>query len=163
MTTFLFRTLLAAAAMAAVARAEDPAPSAEPASAAEQQEAREKAFADHLSGSVLVGKYTTTPAAGDEEAETKPDRYEIARVSKLEGDVWLFEARYGDTPLPPLPLKVLWAGKTPVITMDDFTIPALGTFSFRVMIDGPLYAGTWRHDEKGGHMLGTIEKKKEAK
>jgi hypothetical protein len=26
----------------------------------------------------------------------------------------------------------------------------------RVVIDGPLYAGTWQHDAVGGHMFGKI-------
>ena len=49
-----------------------------------------------------------------------------------------------------------WAGKTPVITLDNVTIPGLGTFSSRVVIDGALYAGTWQHDAVGGHMFGRI-------
>jgi hypothetical protein len=118
--------------------------------------ALEKQFTERLQAVVLEGTYTTT----GEEAP-KPDRYEIASVAKLQGDLWLFQAKYGDTVLPPLPLRVLWAGDTPVISMNDFTIPALGTFSFRVMIHGDLYAGTWKHDEKGGHMTGVISKKSE--
>jgi hypothetical protein len=43
-----------------------------------------------------------------------------------------------------------------VITLDSVTIPGLGTFSSRVVIDGPLYAGTWQHDAVGGHMFGKI-------
>jgi hypothetical protein len=112
----------------------------------------EKEFAENLSSAVLVGTFTTI----GEEA-SKPDRYEIAKVTKLQDDFWLFQAKYGDKTMPPLPLKVLWAGNTPVITMDDFTIPLLGTFSFRVMIDGDLYVGTWVHDERRGHMIGRIE------
>jgi hypothetical protein len=53
-------------------------------------------------------------------------------------------------------VEVKWAGKTPVITLDNVTIPGLGTFSSRVVIDGPLYAGTWQHDAVGGHMFGKI-------
>jgi hypothetical protein len=123
------------------------------------REAFEKEFTDNMSEAVLIGTYTTVGEGKD--GSPKPDSYEIRKVSKLKGDYWLFRAKYGDTNLPPLPLKVLWAGGTPVITMDDFTIPLLGTFSFRVMIDGDLYVGTWQHGKKRGHMIGTIRKSEE--
>ena len=42
--------------------------------------------------------------------------------------------------------------------MDTLTIPVLGTFSFHILIDGNRYAGTWQHDQVGGHMWGLIQK-----
>jgi hypothetical protein len=57
---------------------------------------------------------------------------------------------------------VRWAGDTPVIALDRVTIPALGTFSARVVLDESRYAGTWSHDEKGGHLFGVIERLPEA-
>jgi hypothetical protein len=116
----------------------------------------EAAFAERLSGVELVGSYTTEREG--EEPEIEPDRYEISKVTKLKGDWWLFHSKYGKITLPPLPLKVLWAGDTPVISMEDLTIPKLGTFSFRVMIHGDRYVATWQHGEKGGHMWGNIRK-----
>lgn len=145
---FLLALLLATAGLATAAE--------QPSAEAPDRAALEKQFIERLHSVVLEGTYTTT----GEEGTAKPDRYEIASVAKLQGDFWLFQAKYGDTVLPPLPLRVLWAGDTPVISMNDLTIPALGTFSFRVMIHGDLYAGTWKHDEKGGHMTGTIKKQK---
>ena len=114
-------------------------------------------FAENLTGAALVGTYTTTTSQSDN-GKHKPDRYQISKVTKLNGGYWRFHAKFGEISMPPLRLKVLWAGDTPVITMDKFTIPQLGTFSFRVLIDGDLYVGTWQHDEKGGHMLGRIER-----
>jgi hypothetical protein len=82
-------------------------------------------------------------------------------VTKLPtGDLWLFKVRirYGDHDVTvPLPLTVNWAGKTPVIVVDQLTIPALGTFDARVVIAGARYAGTWQHGEVGGHLFGKIE------
>ena len=49
----------------------------------------------------------------------------------------------------------------PVISLDNLTIPGLGTFSAHVVIDGKNYAGTWKHGKAGGHMCGLIEKLKE--
>ena len=58
----------------------------------------------------------------------------------------------------PMPLPVKWAGEIPVISMQNFTIPGLGTFSAHVVIDRGKYAGTWAHGNKGGHLYGTIHK-----
>ena len=52
---------------------------------------------------------------------------------------------------------------TPVITLTELTIPALGTFSARVVIDNGKYAGTWTHGDVGGHMFGVIRRSAEAK
>jgi hypothetical protein len=46
--------------------------------------------------------------------------------------------------------------------LDRVTIPALGTFSARVVLDEGRYAGTWSHDDKGGHLFGVIERLPEA-
>jgi hypothetical protein len=78
-------------------------------------------------------------------------------------DLWQFSARikYGDKDVTlPIPIEVKWAGKTPVISLDNVTIPQLGTFSSYVVIDGDKYAGTWTHGEVSGHMFGRIEKLK---
>ena len=67
--------------------------------------------------------------------------------------------KYGNTDKSfPVPIDIKWAGTTPIMTLDKVTIPGLGTFSTRVVIHEGLYAGTWQHDEVGGHLFGTIEK-----
>ena len=88
--------------------------------------------------------------------------YEISNVQKFgEEDLWIFTARikYGkkDVTLP-MPLPVKWVGRIPVISMDNLSIPGLGTFSAHVVIDGNKYAGTWAHGKIGGHLYGKIEK-----
>ncbi len=119
-----------------------------------------KAFADRLTGAVLVGHFTISGM--DLEKPLQEERYEIRSVTRMgSGDYWLFRARikYGDHDVTvPMPLPVKWAGKTPVITLDHVTIPKLGTFDARVVIDGTRYAGTWQHDDVGGHLFGRIEK-----
>jgi hypothetical protein len=93
--------------------------------------------------------------------DLKEEAYTIEKVEKLsDGDMWIITSRikYGDKDLTvPVPLEVKWAGKTPVLTMDNMTIPGLGTFSTRVVLHGDKYAGTWQHDAVGGHMFGKIE------
>lgn len=125
------------------------------------QEMREAQFAKTMSGAHLLGRFTID---GMKDGNIpKPERYEIGEVSKVKGDTWKFTARikYGKHDIRvPLMLRVTWADDTPVINMDDFTIPAMGTFSFRVLFHGDRYVGTWQHGKVGGHMFGKIEPKK---
>ncbi len=89
----------------------------------------------------------------------KEDRYTLGRVQKMQGDLWLIEARiqYGDHDVTvPLVLKVKWAGDTPVITLTDFTVPGLGTFTARVLFYRGQYAGTWSHGNHGGELFGKV-------
>jgi hypothetical protein len=123
--------------------------------------ALEKKFEETMSGSVLVGAFSVT---GKDNGPPKTDRYTIVKVSKLQGDTWLFLARieYGNKDITlPMPLEVKWAGDTPVITLTDLTLPKMGTFTSRVMVYRDQYAGTWQHDAVGGHMWGKIERAQE--
>ena len=125
------------------------------------QAALEKQFAAKLSGAALLGTYTV--AGKDEDNPPKSERYELESVRKLRDDYWVFQARvkYGKTDIKlPITLKVHWAGDTPVISLTNFSIPGLGTFTARVMFYGNRYAGTWQHGKTGGHMWGNIEKPK---
>lgn len=115
-------------------------------------------FKKLMTGAKLTGMFTIDGRPLDKlNAET----YEIEKAEKLpDGDEWAITARikYGDKDaLFPVPVQVKWAGSTPVITLDKITIPGLGTFSARVLFHGDRYAGTWQHDEVGGHMFGKIE------
>jgi len=149
--------------------AQPPAPAAKPTdakpadakpAAAKVPSAEElhKKFAEALRGVKLVGQFTVlgkdTPPAKEE--------YTILSATKSdEGDFWLLQARikYGANDVTvPLPLEIKWAGTTPVITLDNFTIPGLGTFNARVLFHDTTYAGTWTHGKVGGHLFGTIEK-----
>lgn len=122
--------------------------------------ALEKAFAEKMTGATLVGSFTIT--GRNETKPPRPERYELGTVKKLKGDSWLWVAKiqYGnkDTKVPlPLTLTVKWAGDTPVITLTNFTVPGLGTFTARVLFYGDKYVGTWQHGKVGGHMFGRIE------
>ncbi|MEQ8791698.1 MAG: hypothetical protein RIC55_35875 [Pirellulaceae bacterium] len=137
---------------------EKPAAATEEQAASSDQEALFKKFEETLSGSKLVGSFTVI----GKEGPLREEEYSITKISKLpKGDYWLFTARikYGDHDLTvPLPLEVKWSGDTPVITLTDFTIPALGTFTSRVLIYNDKYAGTWTHGKVGGHLFGKIVK-----
>jgi len=137
------------------------APDSATADAKPDQAELEKKFAEDLSGVVFSGSYSVT--TGGQEKPAQMEKYTITRVSKVKEkqDTWLFSTRiqYGKTDLTlPLVLNVKWAGDTPVITLTNLAIPALGTFTSRVLIYGDRYAGTWQHGKTGGHLWGRIEK-----
>ena len=123
------------------------------------QEKLFRRFEETLSDVKFVGRFTIL---GKDDGPLSKEEYTINSVKKLPtGDQWLFNTRikYGQNDLQvPLPLEVKWAGTTPVITLTDFTVPGLGTFSARVVIYHNKYAGTWSHGKVGGHLFGTIEK-----
>lgn len=120
---------------------------------------RDEAFKKLVTNVKLSGHFTLD---GAEETRLEREEYAITGAVKLgNGDYWALTSRikYGDVDLTvPVPVQVKWAGDTPVITVDSVKIPGLGTFSARVLLDGARYAGTWSHDEKGGHLFGVIER-----
>ena len=125
---------------------------------APSQEKREQALARLLSGAVFEGQYTVEDARG---RRTGQDRYTIEQAKKLRGNYWLLVVRIqydGKDVKVPLTLPVLWAGQTPVITLDKLPVPGLGTFSARVVIHGDRYAGTWDAGDHGGHLWGRIRR-----
>ncbi len=126
--------------------------------AATKEAERNAALEKSLSGSAMVGQFTVSGLAPE---SPKTERYELAKVTHLEGEMWSFQARmrYGDkeVPLPPLALPIRWAGDTPVITVDNLAIPGAGTYTARVMIYQDHYAGFWTGKDHGGHLFGVIE------
>lgn len=115
----------------------------------------EALFAEKLTGATLVGSFTISDAPANQ--LPKPDRYMLRSVSKVKDDYYLFVYNHQGIPIP-LTLKVLWAGDTPVLVLDDLTIAGMGTFSARLMfhLQADMYAGTWQHGKKGGLMYGRI-------
>jgi hypothetical protein len=128
----------------------------------ELQAEREAKLAEQLTGATLVGFFNVVGAG--QEANLREDRYELVRVSKVEGEMWLIEARFnygGMNLVIPLTLPIKWAGDTPVITVDGLTVPGMGaSYDARVMVYGDRYAGMWgsANYARGGTMIGRIEK-----
>ncbi len=120
-----------------------------------EQERLEGEFERTMSGAVLAGRFSV-----DGRENLSEERYTISSVRKLGGGVWLINSRiqYGSRDVTvPVPVKVLWAGDTPVITLTDVAIPGIGTFTARVLIYRDRYAGTWSGGDHGGQMFGLIE------
>ncbi len=120
-------------------------------------------FEKYLSGTVLTGVFTVDGKPLDKLHE---ERYEIKRAKKLEGydSLWEITTRikYGDKDLElPVEINVEWVGKTPVMVMDSVSLPGLGTFSARVVFHDKKYAGTWKHDDVGGHLFGRVDRLQE--
>ena len=107
----------------------------------------------------LIGHFTVD---GKPMKDLNEETYEIRSFKKLPEDkMWMIAARikYGKYDVTvPMALAIEWADKTPVITLDKVAIPGLGTFSARVLFHDQKYAGTWTHDNVGGHLFGRIEK-----
>ncbi|HEY2148465.1 MAG TPA: hypothetical protein VGH32_11040 [Pirellulales bacterium] len=125
---------------------------------AEEKAELEKKFSESLSGATLDGYFSETP--GDE-SKPKPSKYVINKVSKISGDLWLFEARikYNDHDVTiPVPLAVRWAGDTPVITLDSAEIPGFGSFTARVLIHDDSFAGMWSGGSHRGELYGRVVK-----
>jgi hypothetical protein len=117
-------------------------------------------FAKMLSSAILEGSFTST-GAGRDAARLSRDKYSLGEVKKMAGNVWLINAsiQYGNNNYTvPLPLPVQWAGDTPVIVVDEVTIPGQGTFSARVMFFADHYSGYWKHGDRGGNLFGVVQR-----
>jgi len=142
----------------AFAQQTPPPPTAGETRAAAAQSELFAKFTKLLTGAKLRGQFTLD---GKPLNDLRDEAYDIDKVEKLpDGDLWALTTRikYGKHDVTvPIAIEVKWAGNTPVLTMDNMTIPGLGTFSARVVLHQDKYAGTWQHDEAGGHLFGKIE------
>ena len=119
----------------------------------------EREFAERMQNVTLVGSFTVEGRETD--VPRHLERYEIADVTKIDDTNWRFDARivYGTTDVTlPVTVPIVWARDTPMISMTDFTIPTLGSFTVRLVFYADRYAGSWQHGDVGGLMFGTIQK-----
>ena len=125
-------------------------------------EALEAKFKTTLTNATMSGRWCLIKDG--ELTPEKPDKYTIVGVNKLFGERWLIRARiqYGGKDITaPVPVRVKWAGDTPVITVDDVGIPGSSTYSARVVIYDDSYAGTWSGPNVRGLLNGMITREKE--
>jgi hypothetical protein len=129
------------------------------------QAAREKKFAEALSGTVLAGTFSIDGVKTDK--LPLAERYELKSVAKTKDGLWTFTARvkYLNQDLTlPITVPVVWAGDTPMVSLSDSMLPGLGNqLSAKVIFDGQRYAGTWQHGKFGGHMWARIERAESSK
>jgi hypothetical protein len=121
------------------------------------QDQLDRQFEQMMNGVTLVGRSTLE----GREALSSEERYVIEGVTRLAGDTWLIRSRFQydgrDIPIV-IPIQVRWAGDTPVLCLTDFTIPAMGTFSARVVLYRGHYAGTWSATDHGGQLFGRLSR-----
>jgi len=117
----------------------------------------EEEFSRMLTNATLIGSFTSGRSN-----TLREDRYTISRVTKTAGDLWMVHSRiqYGSHDVTvPVPVKVNWAGDTPVMSLTDVTIPGMGTFTVRLVFYRDQYAGMWSSSKgHGGQMFGRIER-----
>lgn len=117
---------------------------------------QEEAFVRMMTGVSLEGSFT---AEGSESGGLAEESYAIESVEKLAGDVWLFrtQMRFGERDVNlPVPVKVVFAEDTPMVTLTDASLPGLGTFTARVMFYRDRYAGLWWSSDSSGHQFGRL-------
>jgi hypothetical protein len=153
--TRFFIVLACAAAVVSPVAAEEDA----------KQLAREKKFAESLSGAVLVGTFSIDGMKTDK--LPLAERYELKSVKKNKDGLWTFTAHVTYLKLDvtlPVTVPVVWAGDTPMISLTNASLPGLGNqLSAKVIFDEGRYAGTWQHGKFGGHMWGRIERAGDSK
>lgn len=135
------------------------AKSESPSEASTSRAELEKRFRETLTGATLTGKWRLVEDG--ELGREREEKYAISTATKVSKDYWLITARIqyaGKDLTVPVPVKVLWAGDTPIITVTDLGVPGLGTYTARVMIYRNLYTGTWFGPGHGGLMSGSIVK-----
>ncbi|MFQ5461574.1 MAG: hypothetical protein ACE5E5_03005 [Phycisphaerae bacterium] len=143
-----------------------PQPVGTPVDGSPEEHAARQRFKDDLTDAVLSGTWQMTLGDGISKPVTlsdpQPESYTIGRVEPAAGDFWVINARikYADKDVElPVLVRVIFSGDTPIITVDNLTVPMIGTYSARVMIYKGFYAGTWFGKGYGGVLSGKITKK----
>jgi hypothetical protein len=145
-------------ASVAIALFQSAASADEKADADARQAKLEAGLSKMLSGATLEGSFTST-SPGSDSTKLSKEKYTLGEVKKLSGDLWQIPARieYGGKDITlPIVLPIRWAGDTPIVTVDELTLPGFGTVSARVMFFEGHYAGYWKHGKHGGHLFGVI-------
>jgi hypothetical protein len=93
--------------------------------------------------------------------EGRSDSYKIVGADKLGEGKWTIRAKfaYGDKEFEvPIPVKVTWAGDTPVIIVDKLALPGSKvSYTARVLVFDGTYAGSWSGGDKAGLLSGIIK------
>lgn len=115
---------------------------------------------DNLKKFLVGSKWNGTFTMRDKGDKLHTEEYEISSAEKERtGDEWMLVAKIKymkkDVKVP-VGLSIKWIDRTPVIVLDQVTIPGMGTFDSRVIIRKGMYAGTWAHGKVGGHLFGEI-------
>ena len=119
----------------------------------------ERQFVERMRGVSLIGNFTVEGRGTNR--TPREDRYDIESVEKVGDDLWRFNAGMkccGVNGVIPVVVPMRFVGDTPMIMMTNTSLPALGTFTVRLIFYEDRYAGSWQHEKVGGLMSGRIEK-----
>jgi hypothetical protein len=115
---------------------------------------------DNLKKFLVGSKWNGTFTMSGKGDKLHTEEYEITSAEKEPtGDEWVLitKIKYMKKDVKvPVPLSIKWLDRTPIIVVDQLTIPGMGTFDSRVIIRKGMYAGTWAHGKVGGHLFGDI-------
>jgi hypothetical protein len=139
--------------LANVALADTPAP----AKLTEQ----ESKFQTAMANVVFEGRWF--PHENGALGESKDDSYSILGIEKQPDGRWKVRAKmkYGSKEFEvPVPVKVEWAGDTPVLVVENLLMPGGQVkYSARVLVHDGAYAGTWSGGGQAGLLAGLVVKK----
>jgi hypothetical protein len=139
-----------------------PAASASPAPSAAPPQDHIAGLRTRLTGAQFEGSWrvtSTVEGAREPLSEAHEETYLISDATHVSGEQWIISARirYAEKDVTiPVPVRIVWAGDTPVITLDGANLPLLGTYSARVMVYKDFYSGVWLAAGHGGVMSGRI-------
>jgi len=115
---------------------------------------------DNLEKFLVGSKWNGTFTIRGKDDKLHVEEYEVSSAKKEPtGDAWVLmtKIKYMKKDFKvAVPLYIKWIDRTPMIVLDQVTLPGAGTFDARVIIRKGMYAGTWAHGEIGGHLFGEI-------
>lgn len=115
---------------------------------------------DNLKKFLTGSKWNGTFTMRETDGKLHTEEYEVVSAEREPtGDNWVLmsKIRYMKKDFKvAVPLSIKWVDRTPMIVMDQVTLPGAGTFDARVIIRKGMYAGTWAHGKVGGHLFGEI-------
>jgi hypothetical protein len=154
----LFTMLLCLGANCVIA--EEKSPAAVPAKSGTADTSKEEQFKTAIKDVTFKGRWC--PVENGNLGPEKEDSYQIAGADKSPEGAWTIRAKmkYGEQEFEiPIPVKVEWAGDTPVIIVNNLAMPGGGKYTARVLIHNGTYAGTWSGGDQVGLLSGLIVKK----
>ena len=130
---------------------------ASPSTEKPSQEALEAKFIETMTNATMSGRWCLIK--DNALTPEKEDKYTIVSVKKNDNGFWMINSRIeygGFNMVVPVPVKMEWAGDTPVIVVDNMGIPGGNKYSARVLVYEDSYAGTWSGPGLQGLLNGMI-------
>ena len=128
-------------------------------SAESSKGAQEEKLRAMVSNCLLDTRWCTTK--NGKMSEEYQDTYSIQSATRKGKEQWTINVLVevlGRNVAVPIPVRLSWAGETPVVTLEKVSVPGLGSYSARVLLYENTYAGVWSANGRAGMLHGTIQK-----